>query len=91
MSFPLKQGFDNLDMYLSAKLHKTRLQDGQWTWAMNPVKYVQEAVRNSTAYLAVNYNGRYRLPKKAKKSFKIVYDPELDTSPEFEPVIGILV
>ena len=64
-SFPLKLGFGNPDMYLGAKLHKTRLHNGLWAWEkMNPIKYVKEAVRNSV-HLASNYGGRFRLPKKA--------------------------
>ena len=38
--FPFKLGFSKLYMYLMAKLHKTRLHNGVWTWAMSPVKYV---------------------------------------------------
>ena len=40
-SFPLKLGFGKPDMYLGAKLHKTRSHNGVWAWAMSPVKYVQ--------------------------------------------------
>ena len=32
-----------------------------------------------------NYNGRFKLPKKAENPFKIGYEPELDISPESEP------
>ena len=46
-SFPLKPGFGNLDMYLSVNWHKTRLHNGVWAWAMSPIKYVHEAVRQS--------------------------------------------
>ena len=43
-SLPLKPGFGNLDMYFGAKLHKTRLHNGKWAWAISPFKYIQEAV-----------------------------------------------
>ena len=39
-SFPIKLEFGNPNMYLGAKLHKTRLHHGVWAWAMSPVKYV---------------------------------------------------
>ena len=48
---------------------------------MSPIKYVQDAVRNYAVHLAANYDGRYRLPKKAENSFKMGSDSELDTSP----------
>ena len=52
---------------------------------MNPVKYVQEVVRNCAVHLAANYSGRFRLPKKTKNPFKMGYDLWLDTSPELDP------
>ena len=51
---------------------------------MSPVKYVQEVVRNCTVHLAVNYGGRFRLPKKAENAFKMGNE-ELDKSPELDP------
>ena len=53
--------------------------------AINPVKYVQETVRNCTAHLAANYGCRFRLPKKAENQFKMGYDPGLNISPELGP------
>ena len=50
-SFPLKLGFGDPDMYLGVKLHKTRLHNGVWKWAMSPAKYVKEAVRNCIEHL----------------------------------------
>ena len=52
---------------------------------MSPVKYVQEAVRNCTSHLEVNFGGKFRLPKKAENPVKMGHDPELDTSPELDP------
>ena len=83
--FPLMLDFGNPDMYLGAKLCKTNLHNGVWAWTISPVKYVQVANRNCAAHLAAHYGGRFRLPKKAGNSFKMGYDPELDTSPELEP------
>ena len=84
-SFPLKMGFGNPGMYLGAKLHKTRLHNGIWAWAMSPVKYVQEAVRNCEIYLSSNYGGKYRMLTKANNPFNMGCDSELDTSPELDP------
>ena len=61
-SFPLKPGFGNLDMYLSAKLHKTRLHNGVGAWVISPIKNVQDAVRNCTVHLSSNYGGKSRMP-----------------------------
>ena len=84
-SFPLKPGFGNPDMYLSAMLHKFRLHNGVWAWAMSPVKYVQEAVRNCAVHLSANHSGKFRLPEKVENLFKLGCDPEVDTSPEVDP------
>ena len=72
-------------MYLGAKLQKTRLHNGVWAWAMCPIKFVCDAVRNCTVHLAANYGRKYRMTKKAENPFKMGYDPELDTSPELNP------
>ena len=65
-------------MYQSAKLCKTRLHDGLWAWAMSPNEYVHQVVRNCAVFLAANYGGRFRLPKKAENPFKMGYDPHPD-------------
>ena len=54
-SLPLKPGFDNPDIYLGAKLCKTRLHKQVWARAMSPAKYVEEAVRNCMVHLLSNY------------------------------------
>ena len=87
-SFPLKPGNSKSDMYLGAQLHKTRLYNGVWAWAMSPVKYVQEAVRNCTAHLVAIYGGLFRLPKRAKNLLKMGYDMELDASLELNPDVA---
>ena len=81
----LKLGFGEGDMYLGTKLHKTRLHNRVWAWAMCSVKYVQEAVGNCAVHLSSNYGGKYRMSKKAENLFKVSYDPELNTSPELDP------
>ena len=79
-SFPLKLGFGNRNIYLCVKFCKTRLHDGIWAWEINPIKYVWEAVRNHAVNIAANHRGRFRPPKKEENTFKMVYDPELNTS-----------
>ena len=63
-------GFGNPDMYLKAKLHKTRLHNGVWEWAISPIKYIQEVVRNGAVHLAVNFGGKFMLPKKAENHLR---------------------
>ena len=52
---------------------------------MSPVKKVHEAIMNCEANLAVNYDGAFRLPKKAENPFKLFCIPESDISPDLEP------
>ena len=85
-SFLFKPGYGFPDMYLGAKLHKTRLHNELWAWAMNLVKYVCEAVRNYNAHLVANYSDRFRLPRRVENPFKMGYNPEFDVRPEFGPV-----
>ena len=89
-SFLFKPGFSKPDMYLGAKLLKTRLHNGVWAWAMSPTRYVQEAVGNCIVHLSFNYGGKYRMSKKEENSFKMGYEPELDTSPELDPDAGLI-
>ena len=97
-SFLLKLRYGKPDMYLDTKLHKIRLHNGVWAWAMSPTRYVHEAVINCIVHLSSNYVCKYKMPKKAENPFKMGYDPELDTSPELDPdtasyyltIIGIL-
>ena len=63
-SLPFKLGYGKPDMYLCLKLHKTRLHNVVWTWALSPAKYVQEAERNCSVHLPSNYGGKYSMPKK---------------------------
>ena len=72
-------------MYLGVKLHKTRLHNGVWALTMSHVKFVQEAVRNCTVHLAVNYGFKFSMLKKDENPFKMSYDTDFDTSTELEP------
>ena len=81
-SFSHKLGFGNPDMYLDARLGKTRLHNGVWAWAMSPNKYVCDAVKNSAVHLLTKYGGKYKMPKKVENPFKMGYDTKLDTRAE---------
>ena len=52
---------------------------------MSPIQYIHETERKFKVHLAANFSGRFRLPKRADKSFKISYNPELDIHSELEP------
>ena len=67
-------------------MHKTRLNNGAWAWTTSSIKYTHEADRNYMAHQAANYSGIFRLLKKEDNTFKMGYDPEMDASPELEPV-----
>ena len=84
-SFTLKLGYGEQDMYLGAKLCKTRLHNDIQAWAMSPAKCAHEAVRNCIVHLSSNNGGKYRMPKKVEIPFKMGYDPALDTSTELDP------
>jgi hypothetical protein len=65
---------------------------------MSPSKYVQQAVANCRGHLAANYNGRYKLKRKADNPFPTGYEPEVDVTapltPElasyYQSIIGIM-
>ena len=96
--FKMKDGsIGDPDMYLGAKLRKTRLPNEVEAWATIPSKYVNEAVKNVESYLMKEYDGR-TLKKRAGAPFIPGYKPELDLSPEldstksqyYQSLIGIL-
>jgi hypothetical protein len=71
--------------YLGAKLNKTVLPNGVVAWGMSSSKYVQSAVHNLQKYLA-EIPGDQKLLKKASGPFAGGYKPELDDSPELDPI-----
>lgn len=71
------------DLYLGAKLRKTRLLNGVEAWATSPAKYISEAIKNVESYLAKEYDGR-KLKRKASGPFIPGYTPELDLTPELD-------
>jgi len=83
--FPMKKGsIGDPDIYLGAKLRQVQLNNGVYAWGMSSSKYVQEAVRNTEAYLQQHFGGR-KLPKRATAPWPTDYSAELDVSPELTP------
>jgi hypothetical protein len=71
--------------YLGAKLKKTVLPNGLDSWGMSSSKYVHSTVHNVQEYMAA-LPGDQKLPKKAYGPFAGGYKPELDKSPELDPI-----
>jgi hypothetical protein len=70
---------------VGAKLKNTVFQNGVVAWGMSYSKYVQSAVKNVQEYLAV-LPGDQNLQKKAYGPFAGGYKPDLDESPELDPI-----
>ena len=73
------------DIYLGAKLKKTRMDNGVWEWANSPARYVRESVKNVEIYLRGLNNDRRALSKKAENPFVMGYAPEMDEYPVLDP------
>lgn len=73
-------------IYLGGHVRKVQLENGVECWAFSSSQYVQAAVNNVQTYLAKQT--RYRLPAKAETPLTTTYRPELDVSPELNPVLG---
>ena len=54
------------DIYLSAKLKKTRMDTGVWAWANSPARHVRESVKNVEIYLRGLNNDRWALEIRQK-------------------------
>jgi glutaredoxin len=84
--------------YLGAKLKNTVLPNGVVDWGMSSSNYVHSTVQNDQEYMAA-LHGEQKLLKKASGPFAGGYNPELDESPELDPIranfyqsqIGILL
>jgi hypothetical protein len=72
-------------LYLGVKLKKTVLPNGVVDWGMSSSKYVQYALHNVQKYL-VALSGDHKLLKKTYGPFTGGYKPELDESPELDPI-----
>jgi hypothetical protein len=86
--FKMKEGSIQVpNFYLGAKLKKTVLPNGVIAWGVSSSKYVQSAVPNVHEYLE-SLPGNNKLMRKDDALFAGVYKPELDESPEFDPVMA---
>jgi hypothetical protein len=47
------------DIYLGAKLRRTRLKNGVWAWGLSPSKYVSQAVKNCEQHLLEKLSNCY--------------------------------
>ena len=83
---PLKPGsVGDPDIYLGAKLRRTRLDNNVWAWSLSPSKYVEQAVKNCQQHLKDKLNGKYQVPARADNPFPVEYKPETDTSDPLDP------
>jgi len=83
---PLKPGsVGDPDIYLGAKLRRTRLENNVFAWSLSPSKYVEQAVKNCRQHLKDKLNARYQIPARADNPFPVDYKPEMDTSDPLDP------
>ena len=68
-SFPFKPKYGNPDLYLGTMLQKIRLHNGVWSCASSLTKYVHQTVSYFKACVRKKFNGRFRMPMKAKVSY----------------------
>jgi hypothetical protein len=88
--FKMKEGSIQIPtFYLGFKLEKTVLPNDVVAWGMISSKYVQSAVQNVKEYLAA-LSVDQKLMKKAYCQFAGEYNPELDESPELDPIRAYL-
>ena len=71
-------------IYLGARVRQVELDNGAKAWAFSPSQYVQAAVKNVKSFL--DGQERYRMPCKADTPMKTSYRPELDITPELDPI-----
>jgi hypothetical protein len=84
--FKKKEGsFQVPTFYLGAKLKKTVFPNGVVAWDMKSRKHVQSAVHNVQEYL-MTLTGEKKLQKTASSPFTGRYKPELDESPDVDPI-----
>jgi hypothetical protein len=84
--FKMKEGSIQVPtFYLGAALKKTVLPNSVIAWGMSSSKYVQSAVQNVQEYLAALHGDR-RLLKRSPSPFAGGYKPEVDDSPELDPI-----
>jgi hypothetical protein len=88
--FPLKEkSIGPPKVYLGGHVRKVQLENGVECWAFRSSQYVKSAVTNVEAYLTKQAklgNSKWKLPAKAETPMQTSYRPELDVSPELEPI-----
>jgi hypothetical protein len=72
---------------LGAKLKNTVLLNGVVDWGMSSSKYVQSVFQNVQEYLTVLTDSK-KLLKKPPCPIHREYKPELDESPDFDPIMA---
>ena len=70
-------------IYLGGTVSQVVLENGVTTYAFSSSKYVQEAVKNVEEYLEERER---KLRPKARTPLSSEYRPEIDISPELDPV-----
>ena len=82
--FKIKAGsIGDPDIYLGAKVKQMKMNYGVTAWAISPSKYVNEAVNNCEKWIWENMP-EHKHSSRATNPFPIVYDPDLDTTNEFD-------
>ena len=73
-------------IYLGGHVRKVQLDNGVECWAFSSSQYVQTAVKNVEDYLSKRVDSKWTLPSKAETPLRATYRPELDVSPELQPI-----
>jgi hypothetical protein len=73
-------------IYLGGSVRKVQLDNGVECWAFSSSQYVQAAVKNVEDYLSTRSDLKWKLPAKAETPMRTSYRPELDVSPELDPI-----
>ncbi len=73
-------------MHLGGHVRKVQLENGVECWAFSSSQYVQAAVKNVEEYLSKKDNVNWKLPAKAETPMQTSYRPEIDVSPELQPI-----
>ena len=87
--FVLNPGsLSDTNIYLSAKLNPTRLENGVVAWSLSLLQYIQESVRKMEQYVKENLGYLWDIPKTAVNPFPCGYEPPLDVLPELDTLIS---
>ena len=72
-------------IYIGSRVRKVTLDNGATAWGFSPSQYVQAAVKNVKYFL--DDQDKYKMPIQAETPMKTSYLPELDTTPELNPIL----